>query len=79
MFEVDHHMFKNRHEFEFPGKIVAVAKLAKIGQHYTMIAGKYISNPLAFLHTCIGLLNQFSDRTFFSYGEIPVNRQVVIF
>ena len=31
---------KNRHEYEFPRKCVAAAKLAKIGRLQTTIAGK---------------------------------------
>ena len=50
MFEVDPHMFKNRHEYEYLRKFVAVAKLAKIGQHYTMIEGKISLQSLGFLH-----------------------------
>ena len=51
-FEVDPHMVKNRHEYRFPRKFFAAAKLAKIGQLYIAIAGKLYIRPLSFVASC---------------------------
>ena len=34
MFEIDPRVVKNRHDYKFPQKFVAAAKLSKIGQFY---------------------------------------------
>ena len=52
MFEVDPRMVKNRQGYGFPGKFVAAAKSAKIGQLQNTIVGKVYRQSISFSAWC---------------------------